>query len=288
MSAAPVSVVIPTIGRPALLGRLLSSLRQCEPEADEILVVDQSGDVEVARTVERFQSAGARRIECDPRGLAAARNVGLQAARHELLLWVDDDCTVADTWIKAARDCFAADGDAISTGSVYPVGDPRAVPSTIVDPYPRVYRDERRFDVLYPNNMAFARGRVLELGGFDERLPGAEDNDLCYRWLSAGRTLRYEPAMKVWHHDWRTREQLVALYIRYARYQGMLYAKHLRAGDTHMLRFLARDLVDGARALASAVVYGRPRWSDPRRGVWRGLPSGFIRGLLVLAPEEGP
>lgn len=53
-----------------------------------------------------------------------------------------------------------------------------------------------------PNNMVLDRDTVIKL--FDEGVGVAEDNDLCWRWLSAGRTIRYEPDLVVTHHDWRT------------------------------------------------------------------------------------
>ena len=77
------------------------------------------------------------------------------------------------------------------------------------------------------------RGAVLE-GGFDELFgpaEAAEDNEFCYRWLRSGGSLRYEPSLVVWHHDWRSPRELERLYVRYARGQGFFYAKHLRRGD---------------------------------------------------------
>ena len=64
--------------------------------------------------------------------------------------------------------------------------DPRTVPSTKDDPAPRELTGELLPGLLYPANMAVSRTLALELGGFDERIEAAEDNDFCYRWLRAG------------------------------------------------------------------------------------------------------
>jgi hypothetical protein len=85
----------------------------------------------------------------------------------------------------------------------------------------------------------------------------------------------------VWHHDWRTPEQLRRLYVAYARGQGFFYAKHLCRGDVVMARWLLRDLYWALRGFASAAVRRRPGWTDPRRGILRGLPGGFVHGLHV-------
>ena len=67
-AAAPVTVVLPTIGRPQLIRQCLESLAHCDPPADEILVVDSSDDEAVAEVVRAF-APPARRIHCPARGL---------------------------------------------------------------------------------------------------------------------------------------------------------------------------------------------------------------------------
>ncbi|MFL5885665.1 MAG: hypothetical protein ACJ77M_11390, partial [Thermoleophilaceae bacterium] len=62
--------------------------------------------------------------------------------------------------------------------------------------------------------------------------------------------------------------------------QGAFYGKHLRSRDPMMLRFLARDLKKAVKATGERVLRGRPRWTDWRRGIMRGLPVGLWRGLL--------
>ena len=107
----------------------------------------------------------------------------------------------------------------------------------------------------------------------------AEDNDLCYRWLRAGRQLRYEPALVVWHHDWRSPAELVRTHITYAHGQGAFYAKHLRAGDRRILPLLSWDLRHGARAVVAGLLRRRPRWRDPYREMVISLIVGIARGL---------
>jgi hypothetical protein len=35
------------------------------------------------------------------------------------------------------------------------------------------------------------------------------------------------------------------------------------------------------------VLKARPRWTDPRRGMGRGLPAGLAKGLLTFRVGEG-
>ena len=286
--SAPVTVVLPTIGRPELVGACLGSLARCNPRADEIVVVDSSRDGEVGRVVSDFADVGARAVRCDELGLGMAFNVGLRVARHEFVLFTNDDCTADPGWVGAGLAHITASSGAIVTGRVRPDGDPRVVPSTIDDPMPREYIGKAGF-VLYTQSMAVRRSELLEFGGFDGRIrPSAEDNDLSYRWLRAGRRIRYAPDFAVLHRDWRTREQLDRLYVGYGIGQGMVYAKHLLQGDIAIARYVLRDLYAGCRGLAARILRGRSTNADWRIGLLRGLPIGVARGILAgRAPAGG-
>lgn len=285
----PVTVAIPTIGRVEPLRRCLESLASSEPAPAEILVVDQSHDAVIPALVAEVGGTRARVVASHGLGVARARNDGLRAAVSDLVLVTDDDCTVPSDWASTGWRLAAAHPGAIVTGRVLPVGDPRAVPSTKDDPLSADLSGERRGGWLFGNNMALPRAAVLELGGFDERFgpeEAAEDNEFCYRWLRAGCTLRYEPTLVVEHHDWRSPEELERLYVRYARGEGFFYAKHLRRGDLRMLRFVGRDVAWGLRGLASGVLKGRESWTDSRRGIFKGLPGGFVAGWRAYGKER--
>lgn len=285
----PVTVVIPTIGRIEPLRRCLESLAASDRPPAEILVVDQSHDPEITALVDELGAGRARVVAGDGLGVARARNDGLRAAVHEVVLITDDDCTVHPDWVATGWRLATEHPGAIVTGRVLPVGDARAVPSTKDDPVPMDLSSERRGGWLFGNNMILPRDPVLGIGAFDERFgpeEAAEDNEFCYRWLKAGRPLRYEPSLVVRHHDWRSPEELERLYVRYARGEGFFYAKHLRRGDLRMLRFVARDLAWGLRGLASGLVKGREPWTDSRRGVFKGLPGGFAAGWRAYGKKR--
>lgn len=285
-AALPVSVVIPTIGRPGPLQACLESLSRCDPRAQEVVIVDQSADGAVGEVVSRFGELRARLVPCPERGRPRAVNVGLRAVRCAAAMITDDDCTVSPSWIATGwRHLAAVDRERVITGRVSPCGDPRAVPSTVDDPSPRDYTSVFDCGSLYAGNMACDPVAVLALGGFDERIrPAAEDVDFAYRWLRAGNLLRYDPELLVWHHDWRSRSELERLYVGYAHGVGVFCAKHLRQGDPRVLRFLARELYGGLRGLAARLLHGRPRWSDSRQGALAGLPAGLREGWRIFRP----
>ena len=274
----PVAVVIPTIGRMALLTECIRSVLMANPGPAQIVVVDQSHGDEVR---EQMMGLGDVRVEVlpdDGRGIARATNRGVTASRHEVVLVTHDDCTVAPDWVGRAAGLVSGRTDAIFTGRVLPPDRAEYVPSTIADRTPCDYTGRVTSGVLYPANMAFSRSVMADFGGFDER-PGlrlaAEDNDLCYRWLASGRPLVYEPDLVVWHHDWRTPDELRRTHVTYARGQGAFYAKHLMARDRRILPLLRWDLARAARANLAGPLRGRPRWQDPYREMLWSLLAGM-------------
>lgn len=278
-----VSVVVPTVGRPALLSECLRTIVACRPPPAEVVVVDQSATGDVDAVVRSVPSAGTavRRVACTGPGIARALNAGLRGASHDVVLVTNDDCTVAPDWVGVASAAMDERPGGIVTGRVLAAGDPDATPSTKADPEPHDFTGEPPTWVLYGGNMALPRADALAIGGFDERrglAVAAEDNDFCYRWMDAGRPLRYEPALVVWHHDWRTPAQLQRRYRAYARGQGAFYAKHLYAGDRRVLPALRHDLRAGARALARDVVRRRLRRPDEQRALLVGVPLGLVQG----------
>jgi GT2 family glycosyltransferase len=291
----PVSVVIPTIGRSDLLRRCLDSVLSCDPAADEVLVVDQSGG-NVVQTLAR--DLGPRRVRvvpCEGRGVAKATNLGLREASHDLVLVTHDDCTVALDWVVTAERLVSEMPDGIVTGRVLPPDGAAYVPSTKSQSAPEDFTGRIVWDALYPANMAASRSAVVATGGFDER-PGllvAEDIDFCYRWLRTGRRLRYEPDLVVWHHDWRSPEDLVRTHQRYALSRGSFYGRHLRAGDwRHILPWVGSDLYQWARSLVGGALGRHARWNDHRREavphVLLGLLAGWSEARRLDTRAAGP
>lgn len=276
-----VTVVVPTIGRPQMLARLLHSLAAGAVQPAEVLVCDQSGARETRALCDGYAPLTARWIDGGPPGIARAMNTGLRAARHELVLITNDDITVAADWVERVHSYLLADPSSLVTGRVLAGGDdPSRVPSTMLYAHPRDFTKPQPWG-LFPGNAGGARTPLLELGGFDERDAfgvAAEDNDLAWRWLRTGRTIRYRPELMVWHHDWRTDQQIVDRYREYGRGQGALYAKHLRAGDLRIAPWLVRDVARGLRAQAGRSIKRRAPHTDWRQGLFPGVLVGFVHG----------
>jgi GT2 family glycosyltransferase len=83
-------------------------------------------------------------------------------------------------------------------------------------------------------NCGAQRSVLAAVGGFDERFgPGrwtaaAEDLELFDRLIAAGYDGRYDPTVRVFHEQWRTRRDALTLHWRYGKGMGGRLARLAR------------------------------------------------------------
>lgn len=179
------SVVVPTVGRPSLV-RLLRSLEAQTGRPELVVVADDRPLAAPPLVLPPFR-APVRVVRSGGRGPAAARNAGWRTTRTPWVVFLDDDVVLPAGWSDALAGDLACDAC---------VG---AVQARVRVPLPRHRRPtdwERSTAGLETArwataDMAYRRGALLAVGGFDERFPRAyrEDADLALRVRRAGWTL---------------------------------------------------------------------------------------------------
>jgi glycosyltransferase involved in cell wall biosynthesis len=281
MPSIPVSVVIATRDRPALVEAALGAVTRCLRPGDEVIVVDSaSGQPAAVAVAVVATEAGARLVRCDQPGTSRARNAGARAASAPIVAFTDDDCLPEPGWVQAVADAFGRhEGLGFLTGAVLPgLRADGSAPSgltlsTLTGVSPRAFGADEDLESLgHGANMAWDRAALLAMGGFDEAFgPGAplraaEDHEAFWRALRTGLTGRYEPDAAVVHSQWRGTWGQMRSYFGYGLGSAGLFAKR-------------------ARTEAGLPSVGGYLWQSGVAPIGRALSKGYQRGAAAEAAK---
>lgn len=209
-----VSVILPTHDRADMLLRAVASaLAQTHDNLEVVIIDDGSTDDTAARLAALAEPRVRLLTHPACRGVSAARNTGLAAARGAYFALLDSD----DEWLPAKLERQLAfmrrRGLAISQTQEIWMRGGRRVNAGEAHRKPDGFFFEASLErcLVSPSTVVFTRAFWEEIGGFDESLPACEDYDL---WL---RTLLRHPvglldAFLTVRHGGRA-DQLSTLYI---------------------------------------------------------------------------
>jgi glycosyltransferase involved in cell wall biosynthesis len=259
------SIVIPTLRASAYLDVALTSVaaqaRACDAE---VIVVSDGPDEGTARLARRH---GAQLVTLGSRGgVNATRNAGIDAARGELIVLIDDDIEAPPGWLAALlegarsnpeHEVFGGPIRARLEGGPRGCGRERA-PITTLEEGP----EDRDVPFVWGANMAIRRSALKRLGRFDGSLSGRGDEEqweLSYR--AAGGRIRYLASAGLDHR--RTAEDArLGVLTRQAYRHGREARRHdVRAGKPRPIGTELRTLAGCAwhtvrRRCAYGIVMG--------------------------------
>ena len=213
------SVIINTFDRAPLLRRLLASLGHLQGDPFEVIVVDGPSTDATQALLDRYDGR-IKRLRTPVRNLSTSRNVGIDAAAGEVVVFIDDDAYPArPDWLTRFVDCFANDPD----GRLGCVGGSVLHRDTAWYEFrggaASAYGFQRFLDgssdeadtapdgspwFLRPpgGNAAYLRSALIELGGFDEHyVYYADETDLAARLWRAGYRCDLLPENPIRHYS---------------------------------------------------------------------------------------
>lgn len=224
------SVVVPTHNRPELMKLAVQSVlaQQADITGEVIIVFDacpiEIPDVEVP---ENWQLRGISNTRV--RGLAGARNSGIEAAQATFVAFLDDD----DEWLPgklaAQVERFTQHPDAIVVGTAMLVDEGDKQYERLVS-HENLSHDDflrNRHPGLHSSSLMFRREALLgQLGLIDEDLPRSygEDYDILLRASSLGLvTVVNRPLVRVL---WKGQSYYFGQWASYADALQYMLAKH--------------------------------------------------------------
>ncbi|MFT5425619.1 MAG: glycosyltransferase involved in cell wall biosynthesis [Gammaproteobacteria bacterium] len=203
---ASVSVVIPTFNRVTLLERALNSVLAQTLPADEVIIVDDGSTDNTVSIVQSLYSKNelsrVNFIEQENLGVSAARNAGIDAAKHEWIALLDSDdvwhnnklekqiqalknspeyliCHSDEVWIRHGRRVNQMNKHQKLGGHIFQ----HCLPMCAISP-----------SAVLIHRLIFD-----EIGLFDETLPACEDYDLWLRLCSRYPLLYIDEALITKH-----------------------------------------------------------------------------------------
>jgi GT2 family glycosyltransferase len=215
------SVVIPTMRRERILDATLGSLSRCDPAPDEVIVIDADAEGSSQPVVTAFDQQVAPAVSylnTEP-SLTRQRNLGIDGASCDVVVFLDDDVSIEPDIFGRLADVYRDESVVGATGRVIEPQTPRKLgpqsrlrsllPGGGEDGtftrygYPRYLRDaaqDRDVEFMQGCFMS-ARLDSARAVRFDEHLTGyalAEDEDFSYRLSRLGR-IRYVAEIVVEH-----------------------------------------------------------------------------------------
>ena len=183
ITPSSVSVIIPTFDRAWCLARAVESvLNQTFTDFELIVVDDGSGDDTVRLLADYGESLAL--IRQDNRGVSAARNAGIAAARGRWIALLDSDDHWLPTKLATQVAWLSAHTDyrICQTEEVWIRGGRRVNPKERHRKYGGdIFERCLTLCLVSPSAVMMARSLLDEVGGFDEALPACEDYDLWLR-----------------------------------------------------------------------------------------------------------
>ena len=288
------SVIVPAFNAAATLARALDSIAAQDPRPAEVIVVD---DASTDGTSEVAQSHPLRpRLLRLPRngGESMAMNAGIEAARGELIAFLDADDEWAPGKLAAQLPLHAADpGLAFScTGHREVAPDGRQIDAVGLEPWPHTGADFWRNmlvrSVAAKPSVIARRDALVAAGLFDPRLAIAADQDMWLRLAIGGRVAHLPGAWLTVH---ATPGSLMSRYARpdlaftipvveraLARLGDRLDVRERRAVLGQRWGNAARNLAaTGEAALALGAVLKASTYGVRRGRDWRAVLAAFLR-----------
>lgn len=292
-----VTVVMPTLGRWPLVRRTLEgALAQRDVEL-EVVVVDDGGEEPPAWLT---QLAAVRHLGGQRRGVAAARNLGVEQAAGEWVAFLDDDDLWAP-WKLAEQLRAAAEAQASWCYAAAVQVDPELRPFAAI-PTPSADEIATRMFAYQAvpagcSNVVARRDAIVEIGGFDEQLHQLVDWDIWLRLAADHRAAVVDEVAVAYveHPGSMLLTYRESIFKEWALLRRKNRALAKRAGgrfDDRMFGFWVANRFEKAgerRAAAQASLYVGARYGDPalvRNGL--ALLAGRRRTTETAAVETLP
>jgi GT2 family glycosyltransferase len=221
-----VSVVVCTYNGSRTIRKCCEGLRQLQYPNYEIIVVNDGSTDSTAKIAAEY---GYRLISTENMGLSNARNLGMKAAKGEIVAYLDDDARPDPYWLQYLAATFS-DTKHVGVGgpNIAPQGDgviAEGISNSPGNPT-HILLSDQEAEHIPGCNMAFRKEALRAINGFDPQFRIAGDDvDICWRLQQRGWTLGFSPAAMVWHHCRNSVKSYWKQQVNYGKAEALLEIK---------------------------------------------------------------
>lgn len=250
MEGAPkYSVVIPAYNAETTIQGCLEALmvQTISREDYEIIVVDDGSNDNTAKIAKKYDVVFCRQ---ENQGPAAARNLGAEKARGEIILFTDADCIPAKNWIEEMVCPFLEDPQVVGVKGAYVSHQKSLVARFVQHEYEDRYdlmKKWKYIDFIDTYSAAFKRNVFTQYGGFDTefRIAMGEDTELSFRLYANNYKMVFQPSAVVAHHHPSTLRRYLKRKYNAALWRILILRKHPNKirRDSHTPQLIKIQLV---------------------------------------------
>lgn len=267
-----VTVLIPTYQEAAAIEACLDAVAaQTHPHVVEVLVVDGGSD---DGTPELAAARGALVLPNPDRIQSAALNIGIAAARGDVIVRVDGHCTIAPDYVERCVAALEGTGAAMVGGAMTPAASgtvQEGIAAAMASPFgagPARFHtggDAGWVDTVYLG--AYRTTDVRAVGGYATDVGVNEDAELAHR-MSARGGVWFDPAIRSTYTPRASLPALGKQFYRYGRSRAATARRH--PGSVRPRQLAAPALVLGLLSPAR-------RW----------VGGAYVVGLGAVVAREG-
>lgn len=157
----------------------------------------------------------------------AQRNLGIETASGELIVFLDANCIPGERWFSGMVEAFKS-GENIICGPVHDKGQ------DLVHYAPEL--DQPTYvDVCTTISVGISRKVFEEVGNFDETFAYGQDIDFMWRATERGFNIYYSPDVSI-THDWGGSNEQLRRAFEYGKARAHLFKKHWHSQKRRLIR----------------------------------------------------
>ncbi len=204
-----ISLIICTVDRCEYLRKTLRAISECQSSFIELIVVHGPSQDDTSKVLAEYNWLIDKVIDSNSKNVSVVRNLGLNEATGEIIVYLDDDVIPPSQWLDSHRNIYLEHGSKCGcvAGSVRDktkAGEPlqfsRGINSLMSESKPILSEPVAQqylvnsywFSSVMGANASYRRDLLLKLGGFDEFFEYfLEETDICLRVIQSGHGVYY-------------------------------------------------------------------------------------------------